>query len=515
MTRNQLIIIITAAIAALLEILDMSIVNVAIPSMMGNLGATLDEISWVSTGYMIANSIILPVAAWFGTRFGRRNYFAGAIAIFTIASFLCGMSPNLLTLVIFRIIQGLSGGALLPTSQTLIQEQFPKDKAPMAMAIFGMVIMIGPALGPTLGGYLTDTFGWRSIFNVNVPVGIVAAALAYSFIEKTDLSTPDMRNQSVDWLGFLLLIFGVGCFQFFLERGQAEGWMNSTIIRISLLTSVISTTLFIAWELRIKNPIMNLRLFNSGQVIGGAFMMLCLGVILYAVTFVLPIFADHVAHLSATQIGILFVPGSIATAMIMPLIGNFSKHFNPRTIIVCGIGLSVLCVYQMAHFTSDTGTDAMILALICRGLGAGMLFIPILSTVIRPFKREQIGQVNGIMNFFRQIGGSIGIAGLSLALTRFGKQIYSDLMPTVTLLNPSTYTEFVAKHAPAGLPPAMGFPSQTDLVRHSMYGRVMTQSFIASFSQLCWVLLIVVSLMLIPILWMKMEKIKKPPVDIH
>jgi DHA2 family multidrug resistance protein len=179
MSSQAIAIIITAAIASLLEILDSSIVNVAIPTMMGNIGATLDEISWVTTGYMIANSIVLPIAAWLGTRLGRRNYFTTAILLFTIASFACGIAPNLTCLIVFRIFQGLAGGALLPTSQTLIQEQFPREKAGMAMAIFGMSVMVGPALGPTLGGYLTDNFGWRSIFNVNIPLGLFAAVMSW------------------------------------------------------------------------------------------------------------------------------------------------------------------------------------------------------------------------------------------------------------------------------------------------------------------------------------------------
>src|SRR5271155_5265338 len=177
------LIILTAALAALLEIIDSSIVNVAIPTMMGNIGATLDEISWVTTGYMIANSIVLPIAAWLGTRLGRRRYFTAAILLFTIASFACGMAPNLGFLILFRILQGTAGGALLPTSQTLIQEQFPREKAGMAMAIFGLSVMVGPALGPTLGGYLTDNFGWRSIFNVNVPIGLLAASLSWINVE--------------------------------------------------------------------------------------------------------------------------------------------------------------------------------------------------------------------------------------------------------------------------------------------------------------------------------------------
>src|SRR3984885_5918446 len=203
MNVRIVLIVITAAIASLLEIIDSSIVNVAIPTMMGNLGATLDEVSWVTTGYMIANSIVLPIAAWLGTRLGRRVYFTSAIAVFTLASLACGMAPNLPCLVFFRILQGLAGGALLPTSQTLIQEQFPREKAGFAMAIFGMCVMVGPALGPTLGGYLTDNFGWRSIFNVNVPVGVLAAFLSWRNVTNAAYQAKDplKPRDGVDWWG--------------------------------------------------------------------------------------------------------------------------------------------------------------------------------------------------------------------------------------------------------------------------------------------------------------------------
>src|SRR5580693_3948333 len=208
MNARVIFIILTAATASLLEIIDSSIVNVAIPTMMGNIGATLDEISWVTTGYMIANSIVLPIGAWLGSRLGRRNYFTGAILLFTVASFACGIAPNLVCLIFFRILQGLAGGALLPTSQTLIQEQFPPEKAGMAMAIFGLSVMVGPALGPTLGGYLTDNFGWRSIFNINVPLGLLAAGLAWANVENVNYENKDAGSK-VDWFGLLFLCVGV------------------------------------------------------------------------------------------------------------------------------------------------------------------------------------------------------------------------------------------------------------------------------------------------------------------
>ena len=281
MNASTVVIIVTAALAALLEIIDASIVNVAIPTMMGNLGVTLDEISWVSTGYMIANSIVLPIAAWLGTRLGRRSYFTGAILAFTAASFMCGIAPNLVVLVIFRIIQGLAGGALLPTSQTLIQEQLPHEKAGMASAIFGMSIMIGPALGPTLGGWLTDHLGWRSIFNVNVPLGLLAALMSWLNVKDTShpKSVPQTtaaanappskakaKGWGVDWIGLLLLSIGVGFFQFIMERGEVEGWWDSNLIKVCSALSVFGVASFIYWELRIEQPIMNLRLFKENAV---------------------------------------------------------------------------------------------------------------------------------------------------------------------------------------------------------------------------------------------------------
>ena len=517
LSRRSIIIIVTAMMAALLEILDASIVNVAIPTMMGNLGVTLDAISWVSTGYMISNSIILPIAAWFGSRLGRRNYFTSAIILFTLSSFMCGIAPNLLVLVIFRIFQGLAGGALLPTAQTLIQEQFPKEKATLAMAIFGMSIMIGPALGPVLGGYLTDTIGWRAIFNINIPLGIIAAILSYMYIEQNTPSA-ETQKKSVDWVGFGLLSLGVGCFQFILERGQAEGWLDSTAIRWTLLFAIISTGSFIYWELRVKNPIMNLRLFKTNAVNAGAILMMSLGVILYTLTFVVPVFADHVMHLTATQTGLLFIPGSIATAISMMLVGKFSKHFHPRTIILVGVGIATLSVVMMTKFSTQTGPESLFFPLIFRGVGAGFLFIPILSSVTSQFKGEELAQVNGLMNFFRQIGGSIGIAALSLLLTRFSKQNYADLMSKVSRFNPIAARDF--HQISTGLPVQtlsdnIGFGTASEMSTKIVYGRVMQQAFMMSFVQLCWCIIIIVILMIIPVFFMKMQRRLDTNVEAH
>src|SRR4051812_42585017 len=236
LSASSKIVILTAILASLLEIIDTSIVNVAIPTMMGNLGATIEDISWVVTGYIIANAIVLPLSAWLGERIGRRQYFIGCILAFTATSVACGFAPNLLVLTIFRIFQGLAGGALLPTSQTLIYEQFPKEKAGMAGAIFGMSVMIGPTLGPTLGGYLTDNFGWRSIFNVNLPLGLLCFFVGYAVIfDRPVEEGHGSFSKKLDGIGLLLLVLGVGCLQYLLERGEADDWFSSRAITMTAI----------------------------------------------------------------------------------------------------------------------------------------------------------------------------------------------------------------------------------------------------------------------------------------
>lgn len=260
MSLQSKLIILTAVLASLLEIIDTSIVNVAIPTMMGNLGATLEDISWVITGYIIANAIVLPLSAWLGSRIGRRKYFVSCILMFTVTSVACGLAPNLLTLTIFRILQGLCGGALLPISQTLIFEQFPKEKAGMGSAIFGMSVMIGPTIGPTLGGYLTDQFGWRMIFNINLPMGILAAVLAYmnvrepqhSVDSKAQAKVTGQGKSKIDLLGLTLLTLGIGTLQYVLERGEADDWFESKGIFLCTIIAVICLPTFIWWELKVR-----------------------------------------------------------------------------------------------------------------------------------------------------------------------------------------------------------------------------------------------------------------------
>jgi DHA2 family multidrug resistance protein len=513
------LIVLTAAIASLLEIIDSSIVNVAIPTMMGNIGATLDEISWVTTGYMISNSIVLPIAAWLGSRLGRRNYFTGAILLFTLSSFACGMAPNLTLLVLFRIIQGMAGGALLPTSQTLIQESFPPEKRGLAMAIFGLSVMVGPALGPTLGGYLTDNFGWRSIFNINVPLGLLAAFLSWSNVQNVSYDKNDGAASRVDWLGLFFLCVGIGCFQYVLERGETEGWMDSNLIKTCSVFAVLGISSFIYWELKIPNPIMNLRLFKRNVLRSGTLLMLALGVMLYALTFAIPVFVSRVMpEMTATQTGMLFMPGSIVTALFMLPVGMLTSKVNPKLLVLFGIIMGEASILYMAQFTTDTTANMILIPLVLRGIGMAFLFIPINQMVLGEFSGAELGQVSGMQNFFRQMGGSIGIASLDTLITRWSAQHYNDMLGNVNALNVSAYQSYLSLYSSgnAKLAGSMGLWTAPQLAVKGLYGRVSQQVFIMSFEQLCYAIAIVVAASLIPLYLIKpTRRAGKPNMDVH
>jgi DHA2 family multidrug resistance protein len=432
------------------------------------------------------------------------------------------MAPNLFFLVVFRVIQGLAGGALLPTSQTLIQEQFPREKAGMAMAIFGMSVMVGPALGPTLGGYLTDNFGWRSIFNVNVPLGMIASTMAWLNVQDAPYQQANAaggKKHGVDWWGLLFLCIGVGCFQYVLERGEADGWWESKAIATCAVFAVIGIATFIWWELSIPNPIMNLRLFKNAIVRSGTALMLMLGIMLYSLTFVVPIFVSRViSQMSATQTGELFIPGSVATAIFMLPVGMMLKKISPKVLVLVGITLGEISILLMSRFTSQTGAHDIYLPLIFRGVAMAFLFVPINQMVLGAFRGEELGQVAGMQNFFRQIGGSIGISSLDTLLTRFGAQHYNDLLEKVDAFHLSVIQAAnQARTLPVSrLSGQIGLWNMEQIATKTIAGRVAQQVFILSFEQICWVIMMIVACGLIPLAMIKApKKIDGPIIDAH
>lgn len=519
MTRESKLIVFVAVLASLLEIVDTSIVNVAIPTMMGNLGATLEDISMVITGYAIANAIVLPLSAWLGDRIGRRRYYLACIALFTITSVACGLAPNLHTLIVFRILQGLFGGALLPTSQALIYEQFPKEKAGMAGAIFGMSVMVGPTLGPTLGGWLTDNFGWRSIFNINLPLGMLAlfvGSLVIRDLPKETAHAPG-KKPGIDAWGLMALTAGIGCLQYVLERGEADDWFASDTIKICALIAAVALPFFVWWELRVKNPIINLRLFLDPIVRNGTMLMFMLGFALYSLIFVLPVFAGRTLHLDATQTGMLFIPGSLITMAVMPFVGKQLAKRDPRILIAIGFLSLEGCIYMMTRFTPLSSESEILHALYVRGIAMGFLFVPINSTILSQFKGLELGQVAGLMNLCRQIGGSVGVALVGTLLTKNSAQNYLDITSHVSMLNPNTQAAFqgMISSFSMRMQESVGNSSAYLAALKMMRLKIENQVFMLSYVQLMWTIGIIMTVSFIPLVLLKLRAKPAMVADSH
>jgi DHA2 family multidrug resistance protein len=426
---RRIIITITAVLCALLEIVDTTIVNVALTNMRGSLGATLTDVAWVITAYAIANVIVIPMTSWLSQQFGRRNYFAVSIIIFTTASFLCGNATNIWELVAFRFIQGLGGGALLVTAQTIITESYPVAKRGMAQAIYGMGVIVGPTLGPPLGGYLVDTFSWPYIFYINIPIGIVATLLTLTYVRSPKYGEKLKANQ-VDWWGILFLAAFIGSLQFVLEHGQQDDWFNDDLIVTLSVISIVGLLSFIWRELTYKHPIVNLSVLKDGNLRIGTLMSFILGFGLYGSTLIIPIYTQSILGWTATDAGLLLIPGSITTAFMMPIVGNLIQKGVPKGYMV-GVGFIIFFFFTFMMrnaMTPDTGVEHMFWPLILRGIGLGLLFVPITTLSLSTLKGKNIGEGAAFTGMMRQLGGSFGIAIITTFITRLTQKHRVDLI---------------------------------------------------------------------------------------
>ncbi|HKP75929.1 MAG TPA: DHA2 family efflux MFS transporter permease subunit [Longimicrobiaceae bacterium] len=432
---HRYLIALTVTLASVLELLDTSIVNVAIPHMMGTLGATLDQIAWVSTGYVVANVIVLPITGWLSARFGRRRYFAASIALFTIASFFCGNATSLGALVFWRIGQGVGGGALLSTSQSILYEVFPREEFGTAMAIFGMGVMVGPTLGPTLGGYITDAMGWPWIFYINIPLGMIALAMTLGYIKDSRFA---QKIEAVDWTGLALLILGIGCLQTFLERGERLDWFESGQVVALAAVSAVSLVLFVWHELRTEHPIVDLRILKSRQLSAGIAFAAMLGVCLYATVFVLPVYLQTLLGFTAEQTGFVILPGALASAFTMAMMARTMGKVDGRLLVVVGVSIFFVSMLMHSHFTTQSAKADFFWPLILRGVGLGLIFVPMTNLALADLPMEQIPGGTGLYNLTRQLGGSIGIAVTATLVSRFRGQNYAALSEHVSRYGEAT-----------------------------------------------------------------------------
>ncbi|HEY7213299.1 MAG TPA: MDR family MFS transporter [Thermoanaerobaculia bacterium] len=405
---NKWIITITVILASMIELIDTSIVNVALPQMMGNLGATLDQIAWVVTGYVVANVIVIPMTGWFASVLGRRNYFVGSMILFTVASFFCGHATGLWELVIFRFIQGAGGGAMLSTSQAILVETFPPEELGLANALFGLGVVVGPTVGPTLGGWITDSYSWRWVFYVNLPIGVVAVLMALAFL-------PDPKEvrkiSSIDWAGIGLLILGIGSLQIVLERGESEDWFSTRYITILAAVAAAALIAFVWRELTAEHPVVDLHVLRDRSLAMGTVFTFILGFGLYASVFIFPVFAQNLLGFTAMQTGLILLPGSLATAVTMPLVGKMlQKRMPPQLLNALGFLCFFGFTYMLSHSTLASDRQDFFWPLILRGVGLGLLFVPLTTVALSGLRGKDIPQGAGLTNMMRQLGGSFGVA---------------------------------------------------------------------------------------------------------
>ena len=457
--RARLLIAMTVTLACVLELVDTSIVNVAVPHMMGTLGATLDEITWVSTGYVVANVIVLPISSWLANWFGRRNYFALSIMLFVFASFMCGNADTLGALVFWRIVQGLGGGGLISTAQATLFETFPPKEAGTGMAIFGLGIMTGPMLGPTLGGYITDAASWPWIFYINIPLGAIALLLALMYVPEQKFGS---RAEQVDFAGLVLLTISIGCLQTMLERGGKLDWWASREIIAYAMASSSAMALFVWNELRHPHPIVDLRILKNGQFAVSLVFGFVVGAALFSVVFVFPVYAQTLIGFTAWDTGMAVLPGAVASGVTMAIVGKMipKLKIDLRLLVVIGACVFAYSMWSHSLFTTQSGYDDFFWPMVLRGVGLGMVFIPLNNLALGDLPPQQIAPASGLYALLRQLGGSVGIASSATLYAQFQESNRGEMLHHISQFSDA------ATHRLAQLEQLMRSHGSSDAVAH-------------------------------------------------
>jgi MFS transporter, DHA2 family, multidrug resistance protein len=439
---SPFLVAVVVGLASFMEVLDISIANVSLRHIAGSLSAGQDESTWVLTSYLVANAIVLPMSGWFSMLLGRRRFYIISIILFTISSMLCGLAPSLEWLIFFRVLQGLGGGALQPVSQSIVADAFPAEKRGMGMAIYGMSVVAAPAIGPTLGGWITDNFSWHWIFLINVPVGILLVVLARMLIRDpvalVEARTAKLRDAfKVDYAGFALIAIGLGALQIVLDKGQQEDWFESTYIVCLSVASAAAIGLALVWEWRHRHPIINLRLMVDRNFSVGMIFMFMLGFVLLGSTLLLPLLTQTLLGYSPTRAGMVLSPGGIAIIFLMPVVGMLVNRVDSRALILFGLVTVASSMFYMT--TLDLGVDfqTLVWARVFTTCGIAFLFIPINAAAYTNVDPAEGGNASALINLARNIGGSVGISVLTTQLARNAQAHQNHMVDRFTPFDPA------------------------------------------------------------------------------
>jgi len=422
---------ITVMLGLIMAIIDSTIVNVALPDIGGNLGASIDEVSWVATGYILANVIVMPLNGWLTAYFGRKNFYAASLIVFTLASVLCGTATSIWQLVFYRVIQGIGGGALQPTAQAIMFETFPPERRGAAMAIFGLGAMVGPAVGPLLGGYIVDNFSWPLIFYINLPIGIVATIMTFMFIPNPAFI--EKPKGAVDWLGLGLLSAGLASLQYVLERGEHDDWFSSGTIVLLAVVSTVALIWFIWKTLRDRHPLVDIRVFRFRTFTVGNVLGTIMGFGLFGTALVLPLFFENILGVTAYDTGLMLLPGAIATAISMMVVGRgLMNRVDPRLLVAAGMVMFAGSTWAMGFLTADSTYWDVFWPRAWQGMALGFLFVPLSTVTLSAVPIAELAGATGVYTLLRQLGGSFGIAILTTMLAHQGAIAYTELANGVT-----------------------------------------------------------------------------------
>jgi DHA2 family multidrug resistance protein len=433
---NPWIIALAVTLATFMEVLDTSIANVALPHIAGGLSAGQDESTWVLTSYLVSNAIVLPLSGWLSSIVGRKNFYMGCVALFTISSFLCGLAPNLAVLIICRVLQGIGGGGLQPSEQAILADTFPPAKRGMAFAVYGMAVVTAPAIGPTLGGWITDNFTWRWIFFINIPVGILSILLTSRLIQDPPYFRRRKRSEThIDYIGLGFVALGLGALQVVLDKGQREDWFESNFILILSVIAALSLVFVIYWEWKQKDPIIDLHLFRDRTFGISNLLMFMLGFALLGSTLLLPLFSQTLLGYTAQQAGLALMPGGFAIILLLPLVGFLLSRYTPRWLLMFGLIVLSYSLFHMTKFDLDIDFRTVAEARVLQAVGMAFLFVPINTAAYAFLPRDKNNAASGLMNLARNIGGSVGISVVTTMLDRRTQKHLNDLAGNLSASN--------------------------------------------------------------------------------
>ena len=436
---NKWLVTISITFGTLMGAIDASIVNVAVPHLMGSLGVTVEQVTWVTTGFVIATVMVMPLTGFLARLFGQKRVYLICLVLFGIGSALCGMARTLPLLVLFRVLQGIGAGALQPTEQAILRQTFPPQEQGMAMAVFGMAVVLGPAFGPTLGGYIVDNYSWPWIFYINIPVCVISVLMVTRFVHEP----PDVRaslhamaerqRKNMDWWGIGLLIAGLGSLQYTLEEGNRNDWFESGEIKGIALFSVVTLALLVVRELSARVPAVDLSLFKDPVFFSGTMIGAVMFAMLMSVTFLLPLFMQTLLGFTATQSGIALMPRSLTMMVVMPIVGRIYNKVSPRGVVAFGILLFAYTAWLMGHYTLATSSQGIVNVLILQGIAFSCLFIPLTTIALSTIPRHRLPDATGLNSLLRQVGGSVGLAVMATMMSRFATRARGAMLANITM----------------------------------------------------------------------------------